>query len=119
MLLDRDRAGASVVTAVYGGDERARLVLTQWVAEAVLFDKMLGYETRTEYVDVSGAPGLWIEGDRFHDVFYLSGSGEEERAAGYLAGNVLVWQRGPVSYRLEAGVGLKRALELARALRPA
>jgi hypothetical protein len=47
----------------------------------VLFDKMLGYETRTEFVDVAGAPGLWIEGDRFHDVFYLSGSGAEQRAA--------------------------------------
>ena len=119
MLLDRDRAGAPVVTAVYGSDERARLVLTQWVAGALLFDKMLGYDTRTEYVDVAGAPGLWIEGDRFHDVFYRSGSGAEERAAGYLAGNVLVWQRGAVSYRLESGVGLERALELAGTLRPA
>jgi hypothetical protein len=119
VLLDRDLAGTPVVTAIYATDRGARLVLTQWVAGPVLFDKMLGYETRTEPVDVAGAPGLWIEGGGFHDVFYLSGSGREERAAGFLAGNVLVWRRGSVSYRLEAGVGLRRALELARALRPA
>ena len=119
VLLDRDLSGAAIVTVVYGDDRRARLVLTQWVAGAVLFDKMLGYETRTEYVDVAGAPGLWIEGGRFHDVFYVSRSADEERAPGYLGGNVLVWQRGSVSYRLEAAVSMGRALELARRLRPA
>jgi hypothetical protein len=119
VLLDRDRSGAPVVTAVYGGERAARLVLTQWVAGAVLFEKMLGYETRTEYVDVGGAPGLWIEGSRFHDVFYLSAGGAEQRAPGFLAGNVLVWQRGAVSYRLEAGLTQERALELAATLRPA
>ena len=119
VLLDRDRAGAPVVTAVYGDDTRARLVLTQWAAGSVLFDKLLRYETTTRYVDVAGAPGLWIEGNGFHDVFYLSGSGREQRAPGYLAGNVLVWQRGTVSYRLEADAGLERVLELADSLRPA
>jgi hypothetical protein len=116
VLLDRDRTGAPVVTAVYGGERRARLVLTQWVARTVLFDKLLGYETRVTPVDVGGARGLWIEGDRFHDVFYLARSGSEERAPGFLAGNVLVWQRGAVSYRLEAAVDLPRALELAALL---
>jgi hypothetical protein len=116
ILFDRDRAGAPVVTAVYGGERRARLVLTQWVARAVLFDKLLRYETRVEPVDVGGRPGLWIEGARFHDVFYLGRSGGEERAPGFLAGNVLVWQRGAVSYRLEAAVDLPRALELAARL---
>jgi hypothetical protein len=116
ILLDRDRAGSPVVTAVYGGERRARLVLTQWVARAVLFDKLLRYDTRVQPVDVDGSPGLWIEGGRFHDVFYLGRSGSEERAPGFLAGNVLVWQRGAVSYRLEAAVGLPRALELAALL---
>jgi hypothetical protein len=119
VLLDRDRAGAAVVTTVYGDSRRAQLVLTQWVAGALLFDKMLSYETHSEYVDVAGAAGLWIEGGRFHDVFYLSRSANEQRAPGFLGGNVLVWQRGSVSYRLEAAVRMGRALELARRLRPA
>jgi hypothetical protein len=32
---------------------------------------------------------------------------------------VLVWQRGRVTYRIEAGVSRDEALELARSLRPA
>jgi hypothetical protein len=34
-----------------------------------------------------------------------------------LAGNTLVWVRDAVSYRLESGLGLRRALALARSVR--
>jgi hypothetical protein len=115
-FLDRDPAGRAVFTAVYGSGTRARLVLTQWSGGPVLFEKLLGYEARTEYVDVGGAPGIWIEGPE-HAVFYLGLSGREQRLAGRLAGNVMVWQRNEVSYRLEADVGRERALELAASLR--
>jgi hypothetical protein len=117
VYLDRDRGGAAIVSLVYGGRERARLVLTQWIARSILFDKLLLYDAPTEYVDVGGAAGLWIAGPD-HDVFYLGTLGQEDRVGGYLAGNVLVWQRGRVSYRLEANVSLRRALELAGSLRP-
>jgi hypothetical protein len=118
LLLDRDREGSPVLTAVYGDDERARLVLTQWPASAILFDKLLTFATRSEYVDVDGAPGIWIEGDD-HEVFYLGRSTvEENRVGGYLTGNVLIWQRGRLSYRLELGTSRERALDVARSLRP-
>jgi hypothetical protein len=113
--LDHDRSGSPVATVVYGGHEQARLVLTQWAARSVLFDKLLGYDSHTEYVDVQGAPGIWIDGID-HDVFYLGALNKEERVGGYLAGNVLVWQRGSISYRLEADVPRDRALELAGSL---
>jgi hypothetical protein len=116
LYLDRDRSGSPIVTAIYGGDEWARLVLTQWTGRAILFDKLLTFPGRTEYVDVGGAPGVWIEGPE-HAVFYLGSFGAEERIGGYLAGNVLSWQRGRVSYRLEAGVSRRRAVELAATLR--
>src|SRR5712691_6181625 len=45
-----------------------------------------------EFTDVGGAPGAWIPGG--HDVFV---PGTTPR----LAGNVLVWERGAVTYRLE------------------
>ena len=92
-------------------------MLTQWEANDVLFHKLVGHGTGTKFVDVDGAPGIWIE-RADHVVFYLGRSGEERRFTGYLSGNTLVWHRGPVSYRLEAGVSLERALELARSLRP-
>jgi hypothetical protein len=117
LLLDRDRSGSGVVTAVYGGDDEARLVLTQWAGGPVLFDKLLTYDTSAQFVDVDGAPGIWIEDDE-HAVFY-GGIGDEDRIGGYLSGNVLVWQRGRVTYRVEAGVPRDEALELARSLRPA
>ena len=116
VYLDRDRGGAPVVTAVYGRGERARLVLTQWTPRSILFDKLLTFPGRTEYLDVGGAPGVWIEGPE-HAVFYLGSARSERRIGGYLTGNVLIWQRGVVSYRLEAGVSRQRALELAASLR--
>lgn len=112
-FLDRDTAGNPVVTAVYG----SALVLTEWTGGPVLFDKLLTYDARTEYVDVGGAPGIWIEGPE-HAVFYLGLSGHEHRVAGHLAGNVLVWQRNTRTYRLEADVSSERALKLAASLEP-
>jgi hypothetical protein len=117
LLRDRDRAGAPVVTAIYAGDQSARLVLTQWPASYVLFDKLLLADVSVEYVDVHGAEGAWIEGGD-HAVFYLGRSGGEGRVGGAVTGNVLVWHRGSVSYRLELGASRERALELAGSLRP-
>jgi hypothetical protein len=112
----RDPSGGLVVTAVYGDERDARLVLTQWTTEDVLFHKLLGPVTQAELVDVRGARGLWISGNE-HVVFYLGEDYQERAAPGALAGNVLVWQEGDVGYRLEAGVGRERALELAADLR--
>ena len=117
VFVDRDRGGAPVVTAVYGTDLSARLILTQWPASYVLFDKLLRIDTRAEYVDVHGAAGIWIEGGD-HAVFYRGRSGSDDRVAGYVTGNVLVWHRGAVSYRLEIGASRERALEFAGSLRP-
>jgi hypothetical protein len=118
VLRDRDRQGAPVVTTIWSGDGNARLVLTQWPASVVLFDKLVPADVPVEYVDVQGAEGMWIEGGD-HAVFYLGRSGGEERAAGLVTGNVLVWHRGQLSYRLELGASRRRALELAGSLRPA
>jgi len=118
VLVDRGLDGEPVVTAVYGGGVSPQLILTQWPADRVLFDKLLRPDTRTEYVDVDGAEGIWIEGGD-HAVFYLGRSGRERRVGGYVTGNVLVWHRGFVSYRLEIGASRERALELAGSLRPA
>jgi hypothetical protein len=112
----RDPSGGLVITAVYGDERDARLVVTQWTTEDVLFHKLLGPVTQAELVDVREARGLWISGNE-HVVFYLGGDFQERAAPGALAGNVLVWQEGDVGYRLEAGVGLERALELAAELR--
>ena len=112
----RDPSGGFVVTAVYGDEREARLVLTEWTTEDVLFHKLLGPVTQAELVDVRGQEGLWISGNE-HVVFYLGHDFQERAAPGALAGNVLVWQEGDVGYRLEAGVGRERAFELVAELR--
>jgi hypothetical protein len=116
VYLDRGAEGGAV-TAVYGGaGRRAQLVLTQWHPVRLLFRKLLVRGTDVETVDLDGGQALWISnGD--HEVFYVGVDQRRYRAAGYLAGNTLIWQRGAITYRLEGNLVLEHALELARSLR--
>jgi hypothetical protein len=61
-----------------------------------------------EYVQVRGKPGVWI-GARH--ALYLPGGPP------VAAGRTLIWQHGPVTLRLEAAVGVERALAVARSVR--
>ena len=103
------------VTSVYGDDRRARVVLTAWPADEVLAHKMIGPGTAADVVEVRGQAGVWVSGVP-HPVFFLD-DGLERGLDGNLAGNVLVWQEGNAAYRLESGLTLARALELAGDLR--
>jgi hypothetical protein len=61
-----------------------------------------------EYVQVRGEPGIWI-GARH--ALYLPGGPP------VAAGRALIWQRGRLTLRLEAAVGLERALAIAQSVR--
>lgn len=63
---------------------------------------------RVEYVQVRGEPGIWI-GARH--ALYLPGGPP------VAAGRTLIWQHGRVTLRLEASVGLERALAIAQSVR--
>jgi hypothetical protein len=78
---------------------------------AALLKKVAGISTGVEPARIDEATeGLWIAGEE-HVVYWLD-------APPRLAGNVLVWERGGVTYRLEGRTLTKaRALELARDLR--
>jgi hypothetical protein len=65
-------------------------------------------KTNVEYVDVDGEPGIWIGG---RHAVYLPGG--PPRAAGH----TLIWKHGRLTLRLEAAVGLERALAIARSVR--
>jgi hypothetical protein len=108
---------AGVLTAVYGGERRARAVFSQWrVGGDELFFKVLGPGSEATRVSVGGAPGIWLFGTH-HTVFFLGLDQREYETAGALAGNTLVWQRGGMAYRLEAEVPLAEALDLAESVR--
>ena len=85
-----------------------RVYLTQWGGNGPpLIQKQAGPGTRFEEVFVDDANALWIEGAR-HVVL----RGPYRRSAG----NVLIWERGEITYRLEGVPTLESAMEIARNL---
>ena len=98
------RAGLPAGTAGVGA------LLDELQGEQLAFvEKMVAGRVPIVRVRVNGAPGYFIAGR--HAVMLPN----ELRPR--LAGNTLVWARDAVSYRLETGLGLRRALALARSVR--
>jgi len=77
--------------------------------------KLAGPGTEVVPVDVNGAPGLWLEGEP-HGFYYLGADGEPRDETLRLAGNTLLWERGPLTFRLEGDLTRAEALGLAAAL---
>jgi hypothetical protein len=87
---------------------RRGVYLTQWGGNgATILRKEAGPDTRFEEVFVDDANAIWVEGAE-HVVF----RGPNRR----IAGNVLIWERGPITYRLEGAEDLERAMAIARNL---
>jgi hypothetical protein len=93
-----------------------RLLLTEFRGTVTpLIRKSAGPGTRIEVVDVGGARGYWLAGER-HFVVFQDARGRilESRAAG----NVLLWERGGLTLRLEGARTKAEALRTAGTLRP-
>ena len=104
---------AGAVSFVYCCPE---LILTEFRGEAIPYvQKIAGPDVRIEHVSVRGAPGLWLEGA--HAVVFRDAQGIVREDELRLAGNVLLWERGGVTYRLEGDVDRGEALQLAEELR--
>jgi hypothetical protein len=106
------------VTLIYGTVARPRLVLTEWrgrTTEPVLI-KTAELGTKVEPVRVDVSPGVWLEGAP-HSVVSGDRTGEEYLDSLWLAGNVLVWERGGRAFRLEADIEKDDALAIARETR--
>ena len=73
-----------------------------------ILKKVAGATSDVEYVHVDGDPGIWI-GTR-HGLYVPGG-------APFAAGRTLIWQHCSLTLRLEAAVGLDRALAIARSVR--
>jgi hypothetical protein len=105
------------VSLVYGPTNRPKLVLTQ--SRGAVWDgfvkKIAGSGTTVQTVEVNGEPGLFVSGDA-HVVMFVDGTGAVRDDQVFLAGNTLLWNRGPLLLRLEAGVTLAEALALARSV---
>jgi hypothetical protein len=81
-----------------------------------LLNKVLGPGTQLTEVRVNGAPGYFISGSP-HEVMYLAPNGQIDSDTVRLAGNVLLWQSGGVTIRLEGDMSQADALAIARSIR--
>ena len=108
----------NVVSLVYGSVEEPRLVLTELRGSVWggFVKKAAGPGTRVEEVDVDGEPGLFVSGHE-HYVMFRNANGQINDETTYLAGTVLLWNRGPLLLRLEADVTRQEALDLARSVK--
>lgn len=97
----------------------AAVVLSQFraaVDRAALEKKLIPGASRLRAVRVGDASGYWIAG-RPHVVLYRGPRGEVIEDSVRLAGNVLLWEHGDVTLRLESALSLRDALALASSVR--
>ena len=78
--------------------------------------KMVGPGTRLERVRINGGPGFYLSGAP-HVVIFQTQTGEIQADNVRLAGNVLIWQQGPLTIRIEGARTLATARALAQSLR--
>jgi hypothetical protein len=92
-----------------------RLVLSQWRGEQLPFvQKQVGPSSLVVPLDVRGVPGVWITGAR-HEIVYGDGDGIQAKTR-RLVGNVLIWERDGITYRLEGARTRPEALAAVRDL---
>jgi hypothetical protein len=105
-----------MVSFLYGTRDDPRALFTQFAArvdEAVF--KKVAPGTKIDPVTVDGRPGFWIEGA--HYFTYIDRLGDMQTEQVRLAGNVLLWERGARTLRLEADVSKAEALRIAASVR--
>jgi hypothetical protein len=110
--------GDRMASLVYGSADKPRLVLSE-LRGAVwegMVKKVGGPGTRIDQVTVGGRRGLFITGDQ-HFVMFFDENGAITDEPTYLAGTVLLWNRGPLLLRLEGDLTRPEALELANSVR--
>lgn len=77
--------------------------------------KLVGPGTRVRMLRVNGGPGVYLSGTP-HQLLLQQSNGEVVTDHVRVAGNVLVWQQGPVTIRIEGTHTLGQALAVARSL---
>jgi hypothetical protein len=108
-----------MVSLVYGDREDPRALFTQFrgsVQEVAIMKKAVA-DTDVRDVFVGTSPGFWLSGAP-HVFRFIDANGEFSEENVRLAGNVLLWERGGLTLRLEADVSQAEAIEIGRSVRP-
>jgi hypothetical protein len=94
-----------------------RVLITEFggTARPFIF-KVVGPGTHATPTRVHGASGIYLSG-ALHEVLFQTSNGQIRTDRVRLAGNVLIWQQGPVIVRIEGTNRLRDAVALAGSLR--
>ena len=109
--LGRDVPGGRISVLI----GRALIIEFRGTATPFIF-KVIGPGTKVQPVRVNGGPGVYLSGAP-HQVLFQSLIGTIQTDDVRLAGNVLMWQQGPLTIRIEGTHTLAAARALARSLR--
>ena len=105
--------GDSLASVIFRAHGRP-VLLSEFEASGFdLLKKAAANATLVEPVRVDDGEGLWIEGAP-HTLTYVDRSGAFRERTVLIRGNVLLWNRGPLTLRLEGKLTKAQALELAR-----
>ncbi len=94
------------------------MLLTEFQAQVdrQYIEKFIQSDVSIEAVTVNGDPGFWISGGP-HEIVYLAPNGAQIPDTLRLAGNVLLWQHGDVTLRIESALSKADALRIAESVR--
>ena len=106
-----DSTGVGALLTQFQGEANRNLI------EKGLVDDEGDSETRLEVVTVGNEPGFWISGTPHGFFFVCSGAGECREERYRLAGDVLLWEHGGLTLRLESALSLEDALAIAESVR--
>jgi hypothetical protein len=113
----QDNPPGGMVSFVYGTPEKPRALFTEFRATVKdVAVKKVAAGTHITSVQIDGRQGYFLSGEP-HEFAYFDRNGEFRQEIVRLAGNTLLWERGPLTLRLEAGINREEALEIARAVR--
>jgi hypothetical protein len=107
------------VSFVYRANGRPKLLFSQLRADIAPFfiKKVAPDVTRLQIVRVRvPRDGIFLSGEP-HDLMFTAPNGETVFEPVFLAGTTLVWERGPLTMRLEGDLTLAQALEIARSVK--
>ena len=106
-----------MVSFVYGDPQEPRALFTQFRAtvEDSIYKKVLD-DTRIDALRINGQPGFWLTGEP-HVFYYVDATGNFDDENVRLAGNVLLWERGQLTLRLEGDLAKADAVDIARSVR--
>jgi hypothetical protein len=66
---------------------------------------------------VNDQPAYWVTGEHWLR-FYDANGREQQQFSRFVPGNVLIWQRGEITYRLETDLPLEESIRIAESLTP-